>query len=189
MPPSWPCVTTPPSTLEQLQRPYTSTRPFVPSSASSGIRIRHAGSGRAGRGLWFPESLENLQKREIISIAQVVNFAEFHVVEARRVFEQVHDADGMSCLPAILERDFRSDILQPGVKIDLSFFLQFQQGQRDKCLADRAHAEFRVATDGTSRGNVCLADSTAPENLAIRYQRYSCSRQVLFVENILHCFL
>jgi hypothetical protein len=95
----------------------------VAGNPISGIRIRHARSGRPARGLWLPESLENFQKREIISIAQIVNFAELHVVEARRVFQQVHDADGMSCLPAILERDFRSDILQPGVKIDLSFFL------------------------------------------------------------------
>ena len=105
------------------------------------------------------------------------------------MLEEVDDADGMSYLPAILERDFRCDILQPGVKVDLSFFMQFQQCQRDKCLADRAHAEFRVATDGTIRGNVRLADSTAPQDLAICDQRYSCPRYVLFVENVLHCFL
>src|SRR5467141_4809690 len=57
----------------------------VAGNRISGIRIRHACSGRPARNLRFLKSLENIKKREVISIAQVVNFAEFHVVEARRV--------------------------------------------------------------------------------------------------------
>ncbi len=41
----------------------------------------------------------------------IVNFARLHVVEARGMLEQVHDADRMRRFPAICERDFRRDIL------------------------------------------------------------------------------
>src|SRR5258707_12202758 len=91
--------------------------------------------------------------------------------------------------PAILERDFRTDVLQPAIEIDLSFFLQFQQRQGGEGLADRAYAKFRVAADGAFPGDVRLADSAAPENLSVCNKRHSRSRNMLLVEHVFHRFL
>jgi len=84
------------------------------------------------------------------------------------VFKQVYDAHRLRGFPPVFHGDFRRDILQPGIEIDLSFFLQFQQRQRDKRLADGADAKFRVAGHFAAGGEVGLADSSTPEKLTVR---------------------
>ncbi len=137
----------------------------------------------------FLESLEHIQQRKVIAIFQVVDFAEFHVVEAGGVFQQVYNAHRLGGFPPVFDGDFRCDVLQPGIEIDFSFFLQFQKRQRDKRFADRADAKFRVAAHFAAAGDVGFADSAAPEKLPIRHQRHSGSGDALFVEHVFHGFL
>ena len=87
------------------------------------IGIGHPSSRRPAGRLRLLESLEHAEQWKVVAITQVVNFARLHVVESRRVLEEMHDSNGMHCLPIVLERNFRRGILQPRIKVDSSFFL------------------------------------------------------------------
>ena len=95
----------------------------VACNCISRVGIRHASSRRPACCLRFLKPLENFEQRKIVAIAQVVNFARFHVVESGGMLEEVHDSNGMHRFPAVLEGDFRRDILQAGIQIYSSFFL------------------------------------------------------------------
>ena len=87
------------------------------------IGIGHPSSRRPASRLRILESLEHAEQWKVVAITQVVNFARLHVVESRGVLEEMHDSNGMHCLPIVLERNFRRGILQPRIKVDSSFFL------------------------------------------------------------------
>ena len=87
------------------------------------IGIGHSSSRRPAGRLRILESLEHAEQWKVVAITQVVNFARLHVVESRGVLEEMHDSNGMHCLPIVLERNFRRGILQPRIKVDSSFFL------------------------------------------------------------------
>lgn len=72
----------------------------------------------------------------------------------------------MSGLPGIPHGNFRRDILQARFQVDLAFFLELQQRERDEGLTDGTDAKFRVTPDGLLGGDVRVAKSTAPEKFA-----------------------
>src|SRR5881227_2477513 len=89
--------------------------------------------------------LEHVKHGIIRTITAIVDLARLHIVKSSRMFQQIHDAYRVRASPAVFHRDFGSDILQARIQVDSSVFLQFQERQRHKCLADRTDAEFRVA--------------------------------------------
>jgi len=154
----------------------------IARDAEARIGIRHPGARRPANILRFLEALKDFEKRKIIRVLEVIDFGCLHVVESRSVFEQIEDAHGIAGLPAVFEGDFRSNIFQARLEIDFSFFLELQKCQGDKGLADRADAKFRFTSDLAARAGVRFSESAAP-------QRHAGTRQVSFVENILHRFL
>jgi hypothetical protein len=105
------------------------------------------------------------------------------------VFEQIHDADGMSRLPGVLDGNFRGDVLQACFEVDLALFLKFQKSERDESFADGSDAKLRVTRDGLLGGDVRVAKSAAPEKFTARDERDACAGHVIFLQFALYGFL
>src|SRR5215469_9233095 len=131
------------------------------------IRVSKPSARRPADILRFLKTLENVEQRKICPVVPVVNLAGCHVVEACSVFEQIDDAHWVGALPTVFYGNFRRDIMQPRIEVDLAFFLQLQERQRHKAFTDRAHAKFRVTLDIAISRKVRFANSSAPQHLAV----------------------
>jgi len=131
------------------------------------------------------ESLEHIQQRKVISIFQIVDslnsmFSSKPAVCSSRLYQ----CEPAWWLPTCYSGDFRRDILQPGIQIDFSFFLQFQKAQRDKRLLIEATRKFRVAVIRRPVAISALPDSSAPEKLTFATSATPAPGYVLLVEDV-----
>ncbi len=131
----------------------------------------------------FRKFLRDLKERNRGRVARVVSLAKDHVVEAGGVLEKIDDADGICGLPGILEGNFRSDVLQTGLKVDAAFFLEFQKSEGNKRFADGGDAKFGIAGNFAVLREVGFTDAAAPEKRAVGYKGDAGARDVFRVED------